>query len=264
MLVVPCALQTRFNKDAASPKRRRTCLRQKRKSKKVQEAMMLIFHRCKGVVRIDSFGILPTVAALVALWSPLCAQSIDTTALLQNNFELKRLEAEARLAESEADQTSFWYRLLPRVSVTAHVGQRSILFVDPTNPWSIPSDAMSAAFTFDIDKILNSIPHEQALIRADMARVQLEKRRSEIIQEISVTRAQLVIIDSLIVVLGMKRDYRQKLVELNEVKYESNKSGFENLARARLDLADIEVEMLTQAQRREDLRAKLSALGAQP
>jgi len=207
---------------------------------------------------------LRTIALLFALCTVAYAQSIDTIALLQNNFELKRLEAEARLAESEADQTSFWYRLLPRVSVTAHVGQRSILFVDPTNPWSIPSDAMSAAFTFDIDKILNSIPHEQALIRADMARTQLEKRKSEIIQEISLTKAQLVIIDSLVVVLGMKRDYRQKLVELNEVKYESNKSGFEDLARARLDLADIEVEMLTQAQRREDLRAKLSALGAQP
>jgi outer membrane protein TolC len=206
-------------------------------------------------------------AILVLLCVPcsvLFAQTVDTTALLHNNFELRRLEAEARLAETEVDQTSFWYRLLPRVSVTAHVGQRSILFVDPTHPWSIPSDAMSAAFTFDIDKIVNSIPHKQALTRAKMTKIQLEKRKSEIIQELSVTKAQLVIIDSLIVVLGMKRDYKQKLVELNELRYESNKSGFEDLAKARLDLADTEIEVLTQVQRREDLRAKLSALGVQP
>ena len=218
---------------------------------------MLIFHRCEGVI-------LSTVALLVALWSPLHAQSIDTTVLLQKNFELLRLNAEAQLAETEAEQNSFWYRLLPRVSVTAHVGQRSILFIDPTHPWSIPSDAMSAAFTFDIDKILNSIPHEQALIRADMAKIQLQKRKDEIIQEISADRMQLAIIDSLIAVLGTKRDYRQKLVELNKLKYESNKSGFEDLARARLDLSDTEIEILTQTQKREDLRAKLSSLGVSP
>ena len=123
---------------------------------------------------------------------------------------------------------------------------------------------MSAAFTFDIDKILNSIPHEQALIRADMAKIQLQKRKDEIIQEISAGRMQLAITDSLIVVLSMKRDYRQKLVELNELKYESNKSGFEDLGRARLDLSDTEIEILTQTQRREDLRAKLSSLGVTP
>ena len=194
----------------------------------------------------------------------LFSQTVDTTALLRNNLELKRLEAEVRLLQMDVTQTSLLYRLLPRVFFTARVGQSLVLFIDPTHPWSIPSDALSAAFTFDIDKILNPIPHEQATIRATMARIQLQSKKSEIIQQISAIKVQLVLIDSLIVVLRAKRDYKQKLVELNELKYESNKSGFEDLARARLDLADTELEILTQTERREDLRAKLSALGVLP
>jgi outer membrane protein TolC len=183
---------------------------------------------------------------------------------MQNNLELKRLEAEARLAQTDADQTSFWYRLLPRVSVTAHVGQHSILFVDPTHPWSIPSDAVSAAFTLDIDKILNPTPHQQAVIKATIARIQIDSRKSEILQQAFAIKMQLTVTDSLIAVLGLKRDYKQKLVELNELRYESNKSGFEDLARARLDLTDAELEILTQTLKREDLRAKLTALEDQP
>lgn len=204
-----------------------------------------------------------TMTLLHALCPMLHAQ-VDTTALLQHNFELKRLEAEARLAEIDADQTSFWYRLLPRLSVTGHIGQHSIIFIDPTNPWSIPTDAVGAAFTFDIDRIFNSLQHDQAKIKATIARNQLESRKSEILQQVSAIKMQFVIIDSLIVVLSMKREYRQKLVELNELKYESNKSGFEDLARAQLDLADTRLEILAQTQKREDLRAKLSALGVQP
>lgn len=201
---------------------------------------------------------------LLYVHCPMLFAQIDTTLLLQHNFELKRLEAEACLAEIEAEQTSFWYRLLPRVSVTGHVGQHSIIFIDPTNPWSIPSDAVSAAFTFDIDRIFNSLPHDQAMIKATIARDQLESRKSEILQQVSAMRMQLVIVDSLIAVLKTKRDFKQKLVELNELRYESNKSGFEDLARAQLDLADTRLEILVQTQKREDLRAKLSALGVQP
>ena len=201
---------------------------------------------------------------LFALSPMLHAQAVDTTALLQNNLDIKRLEAEASLAQTEDDQSSFLYRLLPHVSVTAHVGQHSILFVDPTSPWSIPSDAYSAALTFDIDKILNPIPHRQAVLRATMARIQLEKTKFEILEQAFTTRTQIALTDSLIAVLRSKLEFKKKLVELNELKYESNKSGFEDLARAKLDLSDTELEILTQAQKREDLRAKLSALGVQP
>ena len=207
---------------------------------------------------------LPTIALLFALCPMLHAQAVDTTALLQNNLDIKRLEAEASLAQTEADQSSFLYRLLPHVSVTAHVGQHSILFVDPTSPWSIPSDAYSAALTFDIDKILNPIPHRQAVLRATMARIQLEKTKSEILEQAFTIRTQIALTDSLIAVFRSKLEFKKKLVELNELKYESNKSGFEDLARAKLDLSDTELEILTQAQKREDLRAKLSALGVQP
>lgn len=201
---------------------------------------------------------------LLAPCSTLPAQSVDTTALLRNNFDLRRLEAEAQLAETEVTQTSFLYRLIPRVSVTAHVGQHSILFVDPTHPWSIPSDALSAALTFDFDKILNPIPHQQAMLRAVMSRVQIDRTRSDILHQALATKMQIVLVDSLIAVLRSKLAFKEKLVELNELKYESNKSGFEDLARAKLDLSDTQLELLAQIQKREDLREKLAALGVQP
>lgn len=189
-----------------------------------------------------------------------CTPDIAIDSALTNSLELRLLKLNADLADIEVKQTGFLHTLIPRVSVSARFGQRSILFLDPTHPWSFPSDAFSAVISLDLDRIINPIPHQQALIKADQSRILVQKRKSELRQELITLRTQIEIMDSLIASLEMKREYKKKLVKSAEVKYQSAKISFEELVRAKLDLADTEYEISTQKTRLSDLDLRLSTL----
>ena len=190
--------------------------------------------------------------------SQLTSAAIDSA--VANSLEIKLLELNADLADIGVTQTNFLHTLIPRVSVSARVGQSSVLFLDPTHPWSFPSDAVSAVFSLDLDKILNTVPHQQAIVRAEQSKVVLRKRGAELRQEILSLITQVAIIDSMISSLQLKSEYGNKLVEAAQLKYNAAKISFEELVRAKLDLADIYLEIATQKMKRADLQSRLSTL----
>ena len=204
--------------------------------------------------------------ALILVLFPLLAfaqSQMTSTAIdsaVANLLEIKLLELSADLADIEVTQTNFIHTLIPRVSVSARIGQSSVLFLDPTHPWSFPSDAVSAVVSLDIDRILNSVPHQQATVKAEQSRMILRRRRIELRQEIFSLATQAAIIDSLISSLELKRQYRTKLVEAAELKYNAAKISFEELVRSKVDLSDTEFEIATQKLRLADLQSRLSAL----
>ena len=190
--------------------------------------------------------------------SQLTSAAIDSA--VTGSLEIKLLELDADLADIEVTQTNFLHTLIPRVSVSARIGQRSVLFLDPTHPWSFPSDAFSAVISLDLDRILNSVPHQQAAVRAEQSKVILRKRSVELRQEMLSLITQVAIIDSMISSLQLKCQYRTKLLEAAELKYNAAKISFEELVRAKLDLADTYLEISTQKMKRADLQSRLSAL----
>ena len=190
--------------------------------------------------------------------SQLTSARIDSA--VSNSLEIKLLELNADLADIEVTQTNFLHTLIPRVSVSARVGQSSVLFLDPTHPWSFPSDAVSAVVSLDIDRILNSVPHQQALVKAQQSKVILQKRSAELRQEVLSLVTQAAIVDSMISSLQLKREYRTKLLEADELKYNAAKISFEMLVRGKLDLADTYLEISTQKMKRADLQSRLSTL----
>ena len=212
-------------------------------------------HRERVWVRALLLVLLPMLAFAQ---SQLTSAAVDSA--VESSFEIKLLELNAELADIEVTQTNFLHTLIPRVSVSARVGQSSVLFLDPTHPWSFPSDAVSAVVSLDIDRILNSVPHQQAVVKAQQSRVILRKRRIELRQEISTLATQAAIIDSLMSSLELKRQYRVKLVEAAELKYNAAKISFEELVRAKVDLSDTEFEIATQNMRLADLQSRLSVL----
>ena len=189
--------------------------------------------------------------------SQLTLSAIDSA--LTNSFEIKLLELNADLADIEVTQTDFLHMLIPRISLSARIGRSSVLFLDPTHPWSFPSDAFSAVVSLDLDRIINSIPHQQALVKAEQARIIVQRRETQLQQEIVSLGTQLEIIDSLIASLELKREYGEKLVQSAEVKYNAAKTSFEELVRARLGVADTRLEISTQKMKRSELQSRLSA-----
>ena len=190
--------------------------------------------------------------------SQLVSAAIDSA--VSNSLEIKLLELNADLADIEVSQTNLLHTLIPRVSVSARVGQKSVLFLDPTHPWSFPADAFSAVISLDLDRILNPVPHQQAIARAEQAKVILRKRNVELRQEVLSLMTQAAIIDSMISSLQLKREYRTRLLEAAELKYNAAKISFEELVRAKLDLADTYLEISTQKMKISDLQSRLSAL----
>ena len=205
-----------------------------------------------------SIGSILVLPMLAFVQSQLETSAIDSA--VARSLEIKLLELNADLTEIEITQTNFLHTLIPRVSVSARVGQSSVLFLDPTHPWSCPSDAVSAVVSLDIDRILNSVPHQQAIIRAEQSKVLLRKRAAELRQEILSLMTQAAIIDSMISSLQLKCQYRTKLLEAAELKYNAAKISFEELVRANLDLADTYLEISTQKIKRSDLQSRLSVL----
>ena len=202
-----------------------------------------------------------SVLALPALaFAQLQLTSAAIDSAVARSLEIKLLELNADLADIEVTQTNFLHTLIPRVSVSARVGQSSVLFLDPSRPWSFPSDAFSAVVSLDLDRILNTVPHQQAIVRADQSRVILRKRNAELKQELLSLMTQIAIIDSMISSLQLKREYRAKLLEAAELKYNAAKISFEEFVRAKLDLADTYLEISTQMMKRSDLQSRLSAL----
>ncbi len=190
--------------------------------------------------------------------SRLTSATIDSA--VAHSLEIKLLELDADLADIEVSQTNFLHTLIPRISVSARVGQSSVLFLDPAHPWSFPSDAFSAVISLDLDRFLNTVPHQHAVIRARQSKVTLRKRSAELGQEILSLATQAAILDSMISSLRLKREYRARLLEAAELKYNAARISFEELVRAKLDLADSDLEISTQIMRRSDLQSRLSAL----
>ena len=206
----------------------------------------------------SSIGSIFFIPLLAFSQSQLTSAAIDSA--VASSLEIKLLELNADLADIDVTQTNFLHTLIPRVSVSARVGQSSVLFLDPAHPWSFPSDAVSAVVSLDIDKILNSVPHQQAVVKAQRSRVMLRKRRIELRKEIFTLATQAAIIDSLISSLELKRQYRVKLVEAAELKYNAASISFEELIRTKVDLSDTEFEIATQKMKLADLQSRLSAL----
>ena len=206
----------------------------------------------------SSIGSILFLPMLTFAQSQLTSATIDSA--VANSFEIKILELNADLADIEVTQTNFLHTLIPRVSVSARVGQSSVLFLDPTHSWSFPSDAVSAVFSLDLDRILNTVPHQQAIVRAQQSKITLRRRRAELRQEILSLMTQIAILDSLISSLKLKRDYRTKLVEAAELKYNAANIRFEELVRAKVNLSDTEFEIATQQLKQADLKSRLSAL----
>ena len=209
--------------------------------------------------RVGVRAILLVLLPMLALaQSQLTSAAIDSA--VAGSLEIKLLELDTDLADIEVTQTNFLHALIPRVSVSARVGQSSVLLLDPTHPWSFPSDAFSAVVSLDLDRIVNTIPHQQAIIRAEQLRITVQRRRNELRHELISLTTQLEVLDSLIASLQVKRIYREKLVESAGIRYNAAKISFEELVRAKLDLADTHLDISTQKLKQSDLQSRLSAL----
>ncbi|MGC8654485.1 MAG: TolC family protein [Candidatus Kryptoniota bacterium] len=176
---------------------------------------------------------------------------------LDLSYEIKLLQLQADMAKEEAARTDLLHSLIPHIAISVRIGQRSLLFIDPTSPITYPTDALGAVLSFDIDKIINRIAHKEALIKVKEAKIEIEKRKSELLYEVSLVKSEITLIDSMISQLQRKRIYKQKLVEQYELRFNEAKAEYDQLIRAKLDLAETELEISKLTSRQTELKLRL-------
>ena len=178
---------------------------------------------------------------------------------LVDSLRLRSLDIELEQARLEAVQTDFIHRLIPQVHLSASVGFKDMLFIDPS--YSVlsvlPNDAYRLNLSLSLSDLFDFSKHRTAELKcerlqADIARIrqQLQESQSGLLRELSELEA-LATLDS--TVLALKED----VLNFNGLRFQQGKIEYDVLIRSKLDVLSAKRGVSQLNQRINDLRLKL-------
>jgi len=176
-----------------------------------------------------------------------------------DSLRLRSLDIELEQARLEAVQTDFIHRLIPQVHLSASVGFKDMLFIDPS--YSVlsvlPNDAYRLNLSLSLSDLFDFSKHRTAELKcerlqADIARIrqQLQESQSGLLRELSELEA-LATLDS--TVLALKED----VLNFNGLRFQQGKIEYDVLIRSKLDVLSAKRGVSQLNQRINDLRLKL-------
>lgn len=159
-----------------------------------------------------------------------------------DSLDLQMLELDLEKAEEEVGQTSFWWRVLPQIRVSASYGIGNLLFVDLSSmlPFVVPRDDYRLTLSLSLNDILDFSGHSQAILQRD--RLQLEYQRRQLVlarsrcslqQELCTSSEELRSLSAELSVL-------RELVHFNELRFEQGKIEYDVLARSKLEVINLQ------------------------
>jgi hypothetical protein len=160
---------------------------------------------------------------------------------------------EIRRAETEAESSDFWHRLIPRVELSATIGERDLLFPDPSGGYILPRDSYRISLSFAPMDLFDGSKHALALLRLEEARTRyalllrnqaqvhlaLERKRIGIAQDLALAREQA--------------DLTKLLLEYYELLFKQGKAEFHTVTRSRLEAVRMRGNLLDLERRSREL-----------
>ena len=158
---------------------------------------------------------------------------VDSLAL--NHLRLR--VREAVIGEQGAD---FLHRLMPRVTFTASFGLREMLFADPASGQMsfLPRDAYRLTLAFSLSDLLDGARHRMAMVKKEMAMIDLEIERARQDQRLRDRRARAAALQAELAALLEQRELHQKLERYYLILFEEGKVQFDAAANARIRLLE--------------------------
>lgn len=154
----------------------------------------------------------------------------------RDSLALCMLDFDIALAEIEERQSSFWFRLIPDVRLSASLGARQQLIPDPSSssPYVLPQDAWRLTLSLSVTEVFNFDKHSSAYLR----RCKLEAQR-ELTGRIAQGNLQeaLRAEQQLRSELETKLEQEKLLADLlryTELLYDQGETTFDALTRIRL------------------------------
>ena len=178
---------------------------------------------------------------------------------LADSLRLHSLKIELEQAQLEATQSDFVHRLIPKVHISASVGFRDMLFIDPsyTVLSVLPKDAYWLNLSLSLSDLFDFSKHRTAELKcerlqADIARIrqQLQESQSGMLRELSELQA-LATLDS--TALALKED----VLNFNGLRFQQGKIEYDVLIRSKLDVLSMKRGIRQLSQRINYLRIKL-------
>jgi hypothetical protein len=200
----------------------------------------------RQMIRLTAIQATIVIALIVA-----CAkgQSVPPTVLqnqpalgpapsVQDSLELCLLDIDIATAEQELSRTDLWHSLLPRISLSASIAAKDMIFVDPgtSQPLLLPKDSYRLTVSLSISDFLDRSKHDQAALRLK----RLQCQRVEMLDR-QVKASQLVMkrLWENAKEIGMAVEELRMIEEIakyRQLLFDQGKIRFDNLTRARLDL----------------------------
>lgn len=177
-----------------------------------------------------------------------------------DSFELHLLDIEIEKAQERLKETSLWKRLIPQVHISASLGLRDVVFIDPTTftPYIIPRDAyrltisLSLSGIFDFSKqSLAQLELERLSTERSLRLLKLAESRKFLAQQLTALQEQLGILQEEIGIV-------QELFRFNQLRFEQGKIEFDTLMRTKLELLNAQKAILRIQHQQSELQSKLS------
>jgi outer membrane protein TolC len=170
----------------------------------------------------------------------LAAQGVRAQPPLQDSLELKLLECDIEQARQKATQSDFWHRLIPRISLTASLGLRDVLFLDGGSglPYVLPRDAYRLTVTLSLSDILDGSQHAVDLIQIRRLRVQYARLIDRQLRDSQILRKKLLTLDEESLHLRTRVGLTEDVLRFRQLLFDQGKIHYDELIRSKLDLLE--------------------------
>jgi outer membrane protein TolC len=153
-------------------------------------------------------------------------------------LDLRLLELDIRKAQVEANQSDFWHRLIPRVSLSASLGVRDIFFIDPATslPYVLPRDAYRVTLSLSLSEILDDSKHVLAELQMKQLQTRFARLKDRQHTARELLREKLLALDEETRITREQIRMSEDILRFRQLLFEQGKLHYDVLIRSKLDL----------------------------
>jgi hypothetical protein len=170
----------------------------------------------------------------------------DGVGARKDSVDREILQLEIVRADLEVLSSDLWHRLIPRVSLSASLGVRELLFIDPSapSPYVLPKDSYRLNLSLSLSDVLDFPKHAKAQLELDIAKARLRKLDADRAAAREAERKRHESARGELALFHEELALIERLVRYNELLFEDGKIQFDVLARSRLQMIGVRKSML--------------------
>lgn len=176
-----------------------------------------------------------------------------------DSLQLRLLEIDSIKLRYESDRSDVWHRLIPSVTLTASAGWKDLIMLDPASPVPafVPRDAYRITAGLSLSGILDDAKHKESEFALMRLRALRDRLLDRIHRSSSLIRAQLEQIGHERDAILRERAILEKVDRFNELRFRDGDIKYDALAKAKLQLIELEKRLQLLDSRSVEIRSEL-------